>query len=306
MNRFLTEHFSHYVDYDFTARLEDDLDAISRGEREWVPLLREFWREFEGQVKEKDAAVSRRDLAQARELGADPASGRPVTVRMGRYGPFAQIGTPEDEEKPRFAGLRPGQRLDTISLEEALALFQLPRDLGATPEGEPVSVNVGRFGPYVKFGGSFASLKPGDDPYTVSLERALELIAAKREADAAREIRRFEGTGVRVLKGRFGPYVTDGTTNASLRRDDDPNQITNERAYELLAEKRAKGPTTRKTAKKTTRKAPAKKATARKTTAAKTTAAKATATKPAAAKKTTAAKATTKTTAARATKPPTA
>ena len=244
VNRFLTEHFSHYVDYDFTARLEDDLDAISRGEREWVPLLREFWREFEGQVKEKDAAVSRRDLAQARELGADPASGRPVTVRMGRYGPFAQIGTPEDEEKPRFAGLRPGQRLDTISLEEALALFQLPRDLGATPEGEPVSVNVGRFGPYVKFGGSFASLKPGDDPYTVSLERALELIAAKREADAAREIRRFEGTGVRVLKGRFGPYVTDGKRNGRIPKDRDPASLTLEECEKFLAEapKAAKAP----------------------------------------------------------------
>ena len=236
VNRFLTEHFSRYVDYDFTARLEDDLDSISRGEREWVPLLREFWKEFEGQVKEKDAAVSRRDLAQVRELGADPASGRPVTVRMGRYGPFAQIGTPEDEEKPRFAGLRPGQRLDTISLEEALTLFQLPRELGVTPEGEPVSVNVGRFGPYVKFGGSFASLKPGDDPYTVSLERALELIAAKREADAAREIRRFEGTGVRVLKGRFGPYVTDGKRNGRIPKDRDPASLTLEECEKFLAE----------------------------------------------------------------------
>lgn len=236
VNRFLTEHFSRYVDYDFTARLEDDLDSISRGEREWVPLLREFWKEFEGQVKEKDAAVSRRDLAQVRELGADPASGRPVTVRMGRYGPFAQIGTPEDEEKPRFAGLRPGQRLDTISLEEALTLFQLPRELGVTPEGEPVSVNVGRFGPYVKFGGSFASLKPGDDPYTVSLERALELIVAKREADAAREIRRFEGTGVRVLKGRFGPYVTDGKRNGRIPKDRDPASLTLEECEKFLAE----------------------------------------------------------------------
>ncbi|MBP7710948.1 MAG: DNA topoisomerase I [Gammaproteobacteria bacterium] len=236
VNRFLTEHFSRYVDYDFTARLEDDLDSISRGEREWVPLLREFWKEFEGQVKEKDAAVSRRDLAQVRELGADPASGRPVTVRMGRYGPFAQIGTPEDEEKPRFAGLRPGQRLDTISLEEALTLFHLPRELGVTPEGEPVSVNVGRFGPYVKFGGSFASLKPGDDPYTVSLERALELIVAKREADAAREIRRFEGTGVRVLKGRFGPYVTDGKRNGRIPKDRDPASLTLEECEKFLAE----------------------------------------------------------------------
>jgi DNA topoisomerase-1 len=236
VNRFLTEHFTRYVDYDFTARLEDDLDAVSRGEREWVPLLEEFWGEFDRQVKEKDAAVSRRDLAQVRELGADPASGRPVTVRMGRYGPFAQIGTPEDPDKPRFAGLRSGQRIDTITLEEALALFRLPRDLGQTPEGEPVSVNVGRFGPYVKYGASFASLKPIDDPYTVTLERALELIAAKRHADAAREIRRFDGTDVRIVKGRFGPYITDGKRNGRIPKDREPESLTLEECEKLLAE----------------------------------------------------------------------
>jgi DNA topoisomerase-1 len=242
VNRFLTEHFSRYVDYDFTARLEDDLDAISRGEREWVPLLRTFWQEFEGQVKEKDAAVSRRDLAQIRELGQDPVTGKPVSVRMGRYGPFVQIGTPEDPEKPRFAGLRPGQRMDSVTLEEALELFKLPRELGQTAEGEPVSVNVGRFGPYVKYGTRFVSLKPGDDPYTIGLERALELIAAKQQADASREIKAFPGSGVKVLKGRFGPYITDGKRNARVPKGREPDSLALDECERLLAEAPAARP----------------------------------------------------------------
>jgi DNA topoisomerase-1 len=236
VNRFLTEHFTRYVDYDFTARLEDDLDAVSRGEKDWVPLLRTFWEEFEGQVREKDAAVSRRDVAQARELGRDPASGRIVSVRMGRYGPFVQLGAPEDPDKPRFAGLRPGQRLDTITLPEALDLFQLPRELGETPEGEAVLVNVGRFGPYVKYGSRFVSLKPQDDPYTVTLERALELIEAKRHADASREIKAFPDSDVKVLKGRFGPYITDGKRNARVPKDRDPSSLALDECRRLLAE----------------------------------------------------------------------
>ncbi|MCP5155063.1 MAG: type I DNA topoisomerase, partial [Ectothiorhodospiraceae bacterium] len=146
VNSFVTEHFRDYVDYDFTARLEDDLDAISRGERGWKPLMADFWKTFAAKVHDTQTGVTRRDAAQARDIGVDPASGRPVTVRMGRFGPYVQIGTPEDEDKPRFAGLRRDQRMNTITLEEALALFQLPRELGQTSEGEPVSVNIGRFG----------------------------------------------------------------------------------------------------------------------------------------------------------------
>ena len=242
VNRFLTEHFTRYVDYDFTARLEDELDAVSRGEKDWIPLLRAFWEEFEGQVKEKEIAVSRRDVAQARDLGHDPATGKAVSVRMGRYGPFVQVGTPEDPEKPRFAGLRPGQRLDTISLEEALDLFQLPRELGQTPDGETVVANVGRFGPYVKYGSRFVSVKPPDDPYTVTLERALALIEAKRHADASREIKTFPDSGVKVLKGRFGPYITDGKRNARVPKDRDPASLALDECRRLLAEAPASRP----------------------------------------------------------------
>ena len=129
VNRFLTEYFAQYVDYEFTARMEDSLDAISRGESEWIPLLKDFWRPFRDLIEHTETSVTREQASQARSLGDDPKSGRPMTVRMGRYGAFVQIGTKDDEEKPLFAGLRPGQKMDTITREEALDLFKLPREL---------------------------------------------------------------------------------------------------------------------------------------------------------------------------------
>ena len=138
LNRFLTKHFTQYVDYDFTANLENELDEISRGEKEWIPVMESFWTPFENLVKDKEVSVTREEAIEARDLGTHPKSGKPMSVRMGRYGPFVQIGTKEDEEKPLFAGLMPGQKMDKITLEEALELFKLPRDLGETPEGEKV------------------------------------------------------------------------------------------------------------------------------------------------------------------------
>jgi len=238
VNAFLTEHFQQYVDYDFTAHLEDDLDAISRGEREWVPLMEEFWQPFRQRVEEKDSSVTRAEAAQARDLGIDPGSGRPVSVRMGRYGPYAQIGTAEDEEKPRFAGLLPGQRMDEIDLEQALKLFRLPRDLGETPEGEPVSAGIGRYGPFVKFGRKYASLTKDDDPYTVTLDRALELIREKKKQDAPIHSWEHDGKSIIARNGRFGPFVSDGEINASIPKKEDPVGLTLERALELLEAKR--------------------------------------------------------------------
>ena len=234
VNAFVTEHFADYVDYEFTARLEDDLDAVSRGEREWVPLLEQFWEPFHRKVSEKETSVTRTEASQARILGADPGSGRQVSVRVGRYGPYAQIGTASDEDKPKFASLRREQRVNTITLEEALALFELPRELGVTGDGEPVSVNIGRFGPYVKYGSKFASLGPDDDPYKVELARALDIVAEKQRADAEREIKVFEGVPIRILKGRYGPYVTDGKKNARVPKDSDPAGITLEEAKRLI------------------------------------------------------------------------
>ncbi|WP_290652322.1 DNA topoisomerase I [Aquisalimonas sp.] len=232
VNKFLTEHFTQYVDYDFTARLEDDLDEISLGHKEWVPLLRDFWEPFSARVEEKKD-ISREQVVQARELGMDPETGKPVQVRVGRYGPFVQMGTKDDEEKPRFAGLRPGQKMDSLTLDEALALFQLPRNLGETEEGEDIQANIGRFGPYVRYGNKFVSLRD-DDPYTITPERAREVIAEKKREDANRTINEFEG-GVRVLHGRYGPYVTDGKKNAKIPKDVEPETLDLAACQELLA-----------------------------------------------------------------------
>jgi DNA topoisomerase-1 len=235
VNGFLTEHFTQYVDYDFTARLEDDLDAISLGEKEMVPLLEGFWKPFSELVVDKEQSVSREQVAQARDLGVDPKSGKPMTVRMGRYGPFVQIGTKDDEEKPKFAGLRPGQKMNDITPEEALELFKLPRNLGETPDGLPVMASVGRFGPYVRYGDKFVSLRGDDDPYTIQLPRALDLIEEKKIADANRIIRDFESEGIQVLHGRYGPYITDKTKNARVPKDREPATLTLDECKELLA-----------------------------------------------------------------------
>ncbi len=255
VNKFLTDHFTRYVDYDFTARLEDELDQVSLGDKDWVPLLREFWDPFKAQVEEKKD-ISREEVVQARELGIDPESGKPVQVRVGRYGPFVQIGTKDDEEKPKFAGLRAGQSMDHITLDEALVLFDLPRDMGETEDGEEIQVNIGRFGPYVRYGKKFVSIKGDDDPYTISRERALELIAEKKQADAERTIKTFDGTDIQVLKGRYGPYITNGKKNAKIPKDQEPEKLDLATCEDLLAkapERKGRGgrkaPAKRKTAK---------------------------------------------------------
>ncbi len=240
VSRFLTDHFTRYVDYDFTAGLEDVLDEVSRDEKDWVPVLEEFWGPFNELVKDKEVSVTREQAAQARQLGTDPKSGRPVSVRMGRFGPFVQIGTRDDEEKPKFAGLKPGQKISTIEFAEALELFKLPRKLGETPDGEPVSASIGRFGPYVRYGDKFVSIRD-DDPYTIGLEKALEFIAEKKEADKQRIIQDFEDDGIQVLNGRYGPYVTDKSKNARVPKDREPASLTLEECKELLEKAPARG-----------------------------------------------------------------
>lgn len=235
VNNFLTQHFTEYVDYEFTARLEDELDEISRGEREWIPVLDKFWKPFKILVDDKETSVSRKEASQARDLGTDPVSGKPMSVRMGRFGPYVQIGDPEDEEKPKFAGLRPGQKMDSITFEEAMELFKLPRDLGTTAEGEPVSTNFGRFGPYVKYGSKYVSLKEGD-PLTITLEEALILVAEKKLADANRIIQDFPEEGIQVLNGRYGPYITDGKKNAKIPKGTDPKSLDLETCIRLIVE----------------------------------------------------------------------
>jgi DNA topoisomerase-1 len=234
VSRFLTQYFTTYVDYDFTAKMEDSLDAVANGEQEWVPLLEKFWKPFIDLVNHTESSVSREEVAQARDLGTDPVSGKPMSVRMGRFGPFVQIGTKDDADKPRFAGLRPGQKMDAITHTEAMELFKLPRKLGATAGGEEITTNVGRFGPYVKYGAKYVSLKT-DDPYEITPERALEVIREKEIADANRLILDFPDAGIQVLNGRYGPYITDKSRNAKIPKDKEPKSLTLEECQALLA-----------------------------------------------------------------------
>lgn len=292
VSRFLSSHFTRYVDYDFTAKMEDELDAVSRGEEEWVPLMEKFWGPFKELVEDKKENLDKTDAGSVRVLGDDPASGRPVSARIGKFGPLVQIGTVEDEEKPRFASLQPGQSIYSITFDEAMKLFDMPRALGES-NGEAVSVGIGRFGPFAKRGSTYASLKKEDDPYAIDLARAVFLIEEKEEIARNRIIRQWEGSDVQVLNGRFGPYISDGAMNGKIPKDRDPKSLSLEEATQLLAEtgKPARKGWGRKAAAKTV----AKKAPARKTAAKKAPAKKAAAKK--ATKKTAAKKASTKKTA---------
>ena len=263
VSNFLSSHFTRYVDYDFTARLEDELDAVSRGEEEWIPLMEKFWGPFKELVDEKSESVDRSEATGARELGTDPKSGKPVSVRLGRYGPYAQIGDKDTDEKLEFASLRPGQSMHTITLADVIELFKLPRKLGQH-NGEEVSVGIGRFGPFAKRGSTYASLKKEDDPYTIDLDRAVFLIEEKEEIARNRIIKEWDGHEVQVLNGRFGPYISDGKLNGKIPKDREPASLSLEEAQQLLAE-------TGKPARKGfgAKKAAAKKVVARKAPAAK-------------------------------------
>ncbi len=261
VSNFLSSHFTQYVDYDFTAKLEDELDAVSRGEEDWVPLLERFWKPFNALVQEKTESVDRSDATGARELGTDPETGKPVSVRLGRYGAFAQIGTKDDEDKPKFASLRPGQSMHTIALADALTLFLLPRMLGLD-EGEEVSVAVGRFGPFAKRGSTYASLAKEDDPYTIDFETALARVRERETFLANRLIRKFDDSPIELLNGRYGPYITDGEKNGRIPKDREPLSLTLEECQVILAAapmRPARGRFGKKAAKKA---APAKKETA--------------------------------------------
>ncbi len=266
VSNFLSGHFTRYVDYDFTAKLEDELDAVSRGEKEWVPLMENFWGPFKQLVDEKTESVDRSEATGARDLGTDPKSGKPVSVRLGRYGPYAQIGTAEDEDKPTFASLRPGQSMHTIGLADAIDLFRLPRKLGLDKE-EEVSVGIGRFGPFAKRGSVYASLKKEDDPYTIDLAHAVFLIEEKEEIARNRIIKSFDGSDIQVLNGRYGPYISDGKLNGRIPKDREPASLTLEEVVKLMEETgkpMRRGFGAKKTTKKTAVKkeaAPAKKAT---------------------------------------------
>ncbi len=234
VSKFLVKYLGTYVEYGFTALMEDVLDEISNGEKEWHKELGRFWKPFTKAVEHVQKNVTREEVAESREIGKDPVSGKPISVRMGQYGPFVQQGTRDDPDKPRFASLLPGQHMDDVTLADALKLLSLPRDLGQSPDGTPISVGRGQFGPYVKFGAKYASIKE-DDPFTLELQRAIEIVEAKLAADRERTILDFPDAGLQVLKGRYGPYVTDRKKNAKVPKDRDPASLTLEECQALIA-----------------------------------------------------------------------
>ena len=202
VNDFLVSHFANILDYNFTAQVEKDFDEIATGDEDWQKVMQEFYKGFHPNVIDVEENAER--ASGERVLGTDPKTGRQVAVRLGKFGPMVQIGTVEEEEKPLFASLLPDQSLNTISFEEAMELFDLPRKLGVY-KGEEVMANVGRYGPYVRYGKKFVSLDKGESAFEVDMERALELIKAKEAADAPIAV--YKGKDVSKGKGRFGPFI---------------------------------------------------------------------------------------------------
>ena len=245
VNDFLLEHFDTIMDFNFTADVEEQFDVIARGQMDWRTMLKEFYGPFKKKVEQTLETAER--ASGERILGSHPENGKVILVRIGRYGPIAQVGASDDEEK-QFASLLTTQNLETITLEEALDLFKLPRKLGEL-EGKVVAAAIGRFGPYVRWDGKFVSLKKanGDDPYTVSYERAVELIQEKIEADAKALIHVFEeDETVRILEGRYGPYIKAGKKNVTIPKGEDPKGITWDRAQVLIEEAKNRPPKRRK------------------------------------------------------------
>ena len=230
---FLTDHFDRVVDYGFTADVEKDFDDIAGDRLARNTMLEKFYAPFHALI-EQSGNIDRRTVGANREVGIDPKSGKPIIARFGRFGPMLQLGSSDDKaDKPQFAPLPKGTKIETVTLEQALHAFELPRLVGQTEDGQDIKANVGRFGPYIQIGKLYVSLKD-IDPREVTQEQARELYAAKLKAEAEKNIADF-GDGIKVLNGRFGPYVTDGSKNAKIPKDTDPKTITRDQAVELLA-----------------------------------------------------------------------
>lgn len=242
VNDFLIEYFPDIMEYNFTANVEKEFDDVAEGSVEWTSTIDTFYKHFHPMV-EDSGKMSERKVGE-RILGTDPVSGKPVSAKIGRFGPVVQIGTAEDEEKPRFASLRKNQSIETITLEEAMELFKLPRDLGEY-ESKMMSVGVGRFGAYVKHDGKYFSLKKTDDPMEISPERAIELIEEKREQERNKFIKVFEAEGIEICNGRFGPYIAYNGANYKIPKTAVPAELTVEECKKLIEEQGEKKPARR-------------------------------------------------------------
>ena len=228
---FLGDHFTQIVDYDFTANVEEEFDQIAESKLPRNQMLDNFYGPFHKLIL-GSGGIDRSTVGTNREVGIDPKSGKPIFARFGRFGPMLQLGSQDSDEKPQFAPLPRGAKLETVTLEQALHAFKLPRLVGQTKDGQDIKANIGRFGPYIQVGKLFVSIKP-EDPHDITLEKALELYDAKLKAEAEKNIADF-GDGIKVLNGRYGPYITDGSKNAKIPKDTDPKSITHEQARELL------------------------------------------------------------------------
>ncbi len=235
VNDFLVNHFATILDYNFTAKVEQDFDGIADGQEDWTHVMKEFYEEFHPRVEDVSQNADRE--VGERILGEDPTTGKVVSVRLGKFGPMVQIGTADDEDKPKFASLPPGQTLSGITFEEAMDLFQLPKELGVY-KGETIVVNNGRFGPYVRFGEKFVSLEKGEDPLSISLDRAIELIEAKEKADAPIYV--YENLPVQKGKGRFGPFIKWNGMFINVNKKYDFDNLSEEDVIHLIEEKKQK------------------------------------------------------------------
>jgi DNA topoisomerase-1 len=236
---FLVKHFEKVMDYDFTKSVETELDEIAVGKKDRVKVLHEFYTPFHKLVEES-AGVSRAEATQTRLVGNDPKTNLPIYARFGRFGPMLQKGEQSDDPKPTFAPLPAGSKIETVTLEQALEMFKLPRLVGETEDGKEIKANIGRFGPYIVVDKLFVSIKPLD-PHTITLEEARKFYHEKLKAEAEKNIADF-GDGIKVLNGRYGPYITDGKKNAKIPKDTDPKSVTHEQAKELLEKTPAKKP----------------------------------------------------------------
>jgi DNA topoisomerase-1 len=232
VNDFLVKHFQGILDYNFTAKLEQDFDEVAEGNAKWTKVMKDFYIHFHPNVLDV-AANADREVGE-RVLGKDPETGKPVSARLGKFGPMVQIGSVEDDEKPRFASLKPSQTLNSVTYEEAMDLFKLPKQLGEY-KGEEVETNIGRFGPYVRFGKKFVSLDAGEDPLDVSYDRAIELIKAKEKAEEP--IYYYKDKGVQKGVGRFGPYLKWDGMFINVNKKYDFDNLTEDDIVELIEDK---------------------------------------------------------------------
>lgn len=233
VNDFLLEYFPSIMNYNFTAQVEKEFDDIAEGQKQWKEMISDFYKDFSPVVNNAMTLKNEHKVGE-RVLGADPVSGKPVSVKIGRYGPIVQIGSAEDEEKPRFAQMKKGQTLESITLEEALELFRLPRTLGEF-EGVTVTVGAGRFGPYIRYDKSYVSIGKNADPLTITLDEAVQMIKEKRESEIKKVIKSFpESPGLEVMNGRYGAYIAYQGSNYKIPKNQDPAALTLENCMEII------------------------------------------------------------------------